>query len=51
MVVVGNITLGGTVSGLLGVSFTSRYFLHDENDASIIKGRISFLIPDFFKKL
>jgi hypothetical protein len=49
IVVVGNNTDGGTLVGLLGVLFTSRYFLQDVNKASIIKNIISFLIPEIFK--
>src|SRR5689334_7991565 len=45
-VVVGKSVVGGTVSGLFGVSFTSRYFLHEVNKTTVPNNiMMNFFIP------
>src|SRR6478672_769876 len=47
-VVVGKRVVGGTLSGLLGVLFTSRYFLHEANNTIVPKNMMNFFIPVLF---
>jgi hypothetical protein len=49
--VTGSIVAGGTSSGLLGVRFTSKYFLHDENSSTPISPIIDniYFISDKFE--
>jgi hypothetical protein len=49
--VTGSMVAGGTLSGLLGVLFTSKNFLHDENISSPINPIIDniYFISDKFE--